>query len=89
MDVSQGMQRDFEYYLVDPVTWRDAERVDYVTGEGAFTFADNAGYIDDAIRRKNGRENLIVKLNSLYNKTDPVRKNGTGFFKSFLFCHRC
>jgi len=50
---------------------------EYVTGEEVFTFADNAGYIDDAIKRKNGRENLIVKLNTLYDKTDPVKKNGS------------
>ena len=50
---------------------------DYVTGQEVFAFADNAGYIDDAIQRKNGRENLVVKLNALYNNTDPVRKNGS------------
>ncbi|MBQ9337470.1 MAG: hypothetical protein IJS14_09260 [Lentisphaeria bacterium] len=48
---------------------------DHEIGQAVFDFADNAGYIDDAIGRKTGRSDRLVKLNSLYNSTQPVRSN--------------
>lgn len=32
MDVTQGLQREYQYYLVNPDTWEDVRRVDAITG---------------------------------------------------------
>ena len=49
----------------------------YETGEGVFEFADNAGYLDDAIQRRQGRSDILSPLNRHYNNTDPVRSDGS------------
>lgn len=49
----------------------------YSDGEQIYDFADDGGYIADVIRRKNGRESLIVPLRQKYNKADPVNADGS------------
>ena len=50
---------------------------DYSTGEQIFDFADSAGYLDNVIRKKSGREDLLIPINQHYNRVDPVRENGS------------
>lgn len=49
----------------------------YSTDQQIYDFADKAGYIDDAIQRKEGRADQIVKLGTLYDSQDPVNANGS------------
>lgn len=50
--------------------------VNYVTGQQVYDFANDAGYLDDAVKRKKGRDSLLVKLSGHYNDLDPVSSNG-------------
>ena len=50
--------------------------VNYVTGQQVYDFANDAGYLDDAVKRKKGRDSLLVKLSGHYNVLDPVSSNG-------------
>ena len=50
---------------------------DYTTGQQIFDFADRAGYLTDAIKRKTGRDELVIPLNRSYNDADPIRADGT------------
>lgn len=50
--------------------------VNYVTGQQVYDFANDAGYLDDAVKRKKGRDSLLVKLSGHYNDLDPVNSNG-------------
>ncbi|MBO7146731.1 MAG: hypothetical protein J6W81_03175 [Lentisphaeria bacterium] len=50
--------------------------VEYMTGQEVFDFADNAGYLDDAIRRKENRPEQVFKLNQFYDRSDPVYDSG-------------
>ncbi len=49
----------------------------YTTDQQVYDFADQAGYLDDAIQRKEGRSDQIVKLGTLYNSLDPVTSSGS------------
>ncbi len=49
----------------------------YTTGQQIYDFANQAGYLDDAIQRKSGRADQIVKLGDLYNRLDPVTPGGS------------
>ena len=49
----------------------------YTEGQQIFTYAEEDGYIEDSIKRKQRRENLIVPLTKFYNETDPVNANGS------------
>ena len=49
---------------------------DHSTGQQIFDFADAAGYLADAVNRKTGREDLLVRLNEFYNDADPVDASG-------------
>ena len=50
--------------------------VNYVTGQQVYDFANDAGYLDDAVKRKKRRDSLLVKLSGHYNDLDPVSSNG-------------
>ena len=49
----------------------------YTEGQQIFTYAEEDGYVADAIKRKPGRDDLIVPLTQYYNQTDPVNADGT------------
>jgi hypothetical protein len=49
----------------------------YTEGQQILTYAEENGYIEDVIKRKRGRESLIVPLTQYYNQTDPVNPDGS------------